>query len=376
MKVVALTSNTSWYLYNFRKNTILALIDHGYQVIVIAPVDQYSSLMISLGVKFIPLKIDSGGMNPFKDLYTIFTFINIFKKNKIDVILSFTPKNNIYSAIAASFFNIKVVNNIAGLGGIFMQKNFMSYFVRHLYKFSLKRVDKVFFQNVEDQNFFLDYKIISGDRSERIPGSGVDLKRFIPMNKQDDNVIKFILIARMLYDKGIEQYVEAARTLKKIHGNVEFYLLGFLDVDNPSSIKKEEMNRWVEEKVITYLGVSNSVENELAKCDCVVLPSYYREGVPKSLLEGAAMAKPIITTNNIGCRDVVDHGKNGFICEPRSSASLTDAMEMFINLNPEERYRMGQESRLKVIRDFDEEIIIKRYLSTVIDLLRFSTVKQ
>ncbi|MFA0560641.1 glycosyltransferase [Vibrio breoganii] len=202
--------------------------------------------------------------------------------------------------------------------------------------------------------------------TDRLPGSGVDLTRFKLTPAADDNKVKFLLIARMLYDKGIQQYVDAARTLKQKYGdNVELCLLGFLDVNNPSAVSSTDMNSWVEEGIINYLGVSDNVEQEIAKVDCMVLPSYYREGVPKSLLEAGAMGKPIVTTDNVGCRETVDDGVNGYLCEPRSSESLTKKLDLIINMTHEQRLDMGKKSRLKIQNEFDEKIVIQKYIDAV-----------
>ncbi|MBF4443663.1 glycosyltransferase, partial [Vibrio anguillarum] len=183
---------------------------------------------------------------------------------------------------------------------------------------------------------------------------------------QDDGTVHFLLIARMLYDKGIGHYVEAARELKVKYGDaVEFRLLGFLDVNNPSAVSKQEMQSWVDEGIVNYLGTSDSVEKEIAQVDCMVLPSFYREGVPKSLLEACAMGKPIVTTDNVGCRETVDDGMNGYLCEPRSTASLVKKLEMMVAHSHEQRLKMGLQSRSKVEKEFDEKIVINKYLEAV-----------
>lgn len=367
---VALSSNTSWYLYNFRKNTILSLIEQGYQVIAIAPKDEYSRKLSELGCQFVHVNIDQGGTNPIKDMQTLFAFYKIYKVSNIDVVLNFTPKNNIYSTLAASFNNTKSINNIAGLGILFVNESMTSKIARFLYKISQSKASKLFFQNEEDRKLFLEMKITTTVETERLPGSGVDLKRFTLSPSLDDGNVRFLLIARMLYDKGIAQYVEAARSLKAKYGDkVELLLLGFLDVNNPSAVSKQEMQAWVDEGIVNYLGVSDNVESEIAKIDCVVLPSYYREGVPKSLLEAGAMGKPIVTTNNIGCRETVDDGINGYLCEPHSSESLLEKLELIVNKTHAERLAMGEKSRLKIEQAFDEKRVIAKYIAAVKDCL-------
>jgi len=368
---IGISANTSWYLYNFRKNTILALIKQGYQVISIAPKDDYSIKLIELGCEFIDINIDQGGTNPIKDIQTFVHFYKLYKKYDIDVVLNFTPKNNIYSTLAAHFNGVKSINNIAGLGILFINESITAKIARFLYKISQSKASMLFFQNEDDRRLFLDKKITTNIPTDRLPGSGVDLSRFILSPAPDNGTVKFLLIARMLYDKGIQQYVDAAKHLKNIYGNkIEFQLLGFLDVNNPSAVSSADMKKWVDEGTVNYLGTSDNVELDIAKVDCMVLPSYYREGVPKSLLEAGAMGKPIVTTDNVGCRETVDDGVNGFLCEPRSSASLSEKLERMIIMTHAERLSMGEKSREKIQNEFDEQVVINKYINSIEVCLR------
>lgn len=368
--IITITSNTSWYIYNFRKNTILSLIEKGYKVTVVAPKDEYSEKIEQLGAAFIHIDIDQGGTNPVKDIKTFIAFFKIFSKIKPAVVLNFTPKNNIYSTLAAKFCKAKVINNIAGLGMVFINESITAKLAKFLYKVSQRKADKIFFQNEDDRKLFLDHKLADIYITDRLPGSGVDLTRFTFQPASDDGVVRFLLIARMLYDKGIGYYVEAARALKAKYGDtVEFQLLGFVGVNNPSAVSKEEMQAWVGEGTVNYLGVSDCVEQDIAKVDCMVLPSYYREGVPKSLLEAGAMGKPIVTTDNVGCRETVDDGINGYLCELRSTDSLTEKLELIIQMTHEQRLEMGRQSRLKIEREFDEKIVIQKYLDAIDEVL-------
>lgn len=373
MTIIAITANTSWYLYNFRKNTISSMIDSGYDVIAIAPQDEYSQKLVKLGCRFINIDIDKGGTNPINDLKTLFSFYSIFKKEKPEVVLNFTPKNNIYSTICASLFKISVINNIAGLGILFINESTSSKIARTLYKYSQKKASKIFFQNEDDRALFLKNNLAPIHLTDRLPGSGVDLTRFSPQLSTDDGKVVFLLVARMLFDKGIGYYVDAARVMKAKYGEkVEFRLLGFLDVDNPSAVSKIQMNEWVEEGIINYLGTSDSVELEIAKVDCMVLPSYYREGVPKSLLEAGAMAKPIITTDNVGCRETVKDGVNGFLCDVRSTESLLTCLEKIVEMSHDKRLDMGRKSRLKIENEFAEDIVINKYLNAIEQCLKMN----
>jgi glycosyltransferase involved in cell wall biosynthesis len=207
--------------------------------------------------------------------------------------------------------------------------------------------------------------LVKASKCDILPGSGVDTKRFRPTLKEENGKIRFLHISRMIWEKGIGEYVEAARRIKAKYPNVEFCLLGFLDVDNPGAISREQMDEWVEEGVINYLGVSDNVDEVISTADCIVLPSYYREGTPKTLLESASSGKPIITTDNVGCRDVVDHGVNGYLCEPRSSEDLAKKIEMFLALSEKEKRIMGANSRKKIKNEFDEKIVIGKYLDVL-----------
>ncbi|ENY3729147.1 glycosyltransferase family 4 protein [Enterobacter kobei] len=364
-KTIAITANTCWYIYNFRKNTILTLLDEGYDVIACAPFDKYTYLLESLGCRYQEVKIDKSGLNPLKDIYTIYNFYKIFKNANVDVVLNFTPKNNIYSTFAAKICKIKVINNIAGLGTAFGSAGLLNFIVRNLYKYSQKEADFIFFQNIEDYSIFRQLGI-NKLSMDILPGSGVDLKRFAFKQSTNDGIIRFAVIARMLIDKGIVQYVDAARLLKaKYRDSVEFSLIGFIDDLNPRSISSGKMKEWVEEGHVKYLGASDNIEKIIGDVDCVVLPSFYREGVPKSLLEAAAMGKPIITTDNVGCREALENGKTGYLCQPRSVSDLCSKMELIINLSLEDRIAMGKAGREFIEKKFDEKIVIKKYLTAL-----------
>ncbi|UIJ40617.1 glycosyltransferase family 4 protein [Vibrio kanaloae] len=364
--VIVITSNTSWYLYNFRRNTILSLLNANYTVIAIAPKDDYSMKLQELGAQHYHIDIDQGGTNPVKDIATFVGFVNLYRKVRPAVVLNFTPKNNIYSTLAANLFGAKSINNIAGLGMVFINENLTAKLARFLYKISQPKAHTIFFQNEDDRALFAKYHLAPLEITDRVPGSGADLSRFSISPSQDDGTVRFLLIARMLYDKGIGHYVEAARELKAKYGDaVEFRLLGFLDVNNPSAVSKQDMQSWVDEGIVNYLGTSDSVEKEIAQVDCMVLPSFYREGVPKSLLEACAMGKPIVTTDNVGCRETVDDGINGYLCELRSTASLVEKLERMITHSHEQRLQMGLQSRTKVEKEFDEKIVINKYLEAV-----------
>ena len=331
-------ANTSWYLYNFRQTLMVFLKDKGYEVIALAPLDDYSKRISSNGIRFIPIEVDSKGTNPIKDFILFLRLYRIFKDELPSAILTYTPKPNIYASLAAKMLYIPVINNIAGLGRVFIDPGLITRITRTLYRIALRKSYKVFFQNDEDLSLFVMAKLIDKQIAERIPGSGVDTKKFSPVEVvKEDNCFAFLLFARMLWDKGVGEYVEAAKNLKEKYPNVKWKLLGFLDTQNPSAVSSKQMQQWVDEGIVNYLGTTDNVPAFLGEADCVVLPSFYREGVPRSLLEAASMAKPIITTDSVGCREVVDNGVNGYLVQPRDAVDLAEKMEQVINMPAEDR---------------------------------------
>nr|WP_224745934.1 glycosyltransferase family 4 protein [Neiella litorisoli] len=361
-----ISANTSWYVYNFRKNTILSLIGRGYSVTVLSPADNYVAKLEALGVEHRDIYMDRGGKNPLNDLVTLASLVKFFFTNQFDLLLNFTPKNNIYGTLVAKAFGLKIINNISGLGSVFVRNSLVAKLTVLLYKLSQRRADVVFFQNIEDKKLFLKHKIILNGSNVVLPGSGVDLQRFKATPSTNDGVLKLVLVARMLVEKGVCIYAEAARILKQKYGDkIEFRLLGIIDSKNKSAIKECQIRSWVDEGLLTYLGESERVEIQVAEADCVVLPSYYREGIPRSLLEAAAMAKPIITTDNVGCRETVVNGVNGLLCRPNDVDSLVSVIEKMYAMSHEERLTFGRKSRQLAEQKFDEHIVISSYLSAI-----------
>ena len=367
-KKIAIVVNDSWYAYNMRFNLALAFKNQGYEVVFICPYDKYSD-KIKQEFEYVDIKLNTKGTNPIEDLKTIYRYYKIYKDTKPNIILHYTIKPNIYGTFAASMLNIPTINNIAGLGTLFIKQNFITKIAKWLYKFSQKRATKIFFQNNDDFNMFVDEKLVDKNKCDILPGSGVDIDKFVPVVKKDDGIFRFLIVSRMLWAKGIREYVIAAKIIKTKYSNTEFQLVGHLDVLSPTAISKEQMDVWVNDDIVNYLGTSDDVKIEIAKVDCMVLPSYYREGTPRTLLESASMAKPIITTDNVGCRDVVDDGINGYLCEVRNSQDLADKMEIMINLSEDERTIMGQAGREKIVKEFDEKIVINKYLESIREIL-------
>jgi glycosyltransferase involved in cell wall biosynthesis len=374
MSKLVIASNTAWSLFNFRAGLIRTLISCGYDVVVVAPYDEYAPRLSSLGCRYVSLHMDNKGTNPARDLLLLLRFFLILLRERPSAYLSYTVKPNIYGSISAHLLGIPVVNNIAGLGVVFIKDSFLTKVVKLLYRLALSRSFKVFFQNNDDKELFVYANLVKVHKADRLPGSGVDLSQYVAssgkVSELEAKPLRFLLAARMLWDKGVGVYVEAARLVKQHYPKVEFCLIGFLDAKNPTAISREQIVQWSDSGVIRYLGVTDDMKSVLVEADCVVLPSYYREGVPRILLEAAAMKRPIITTDAVGCRDVVDDGVNGFLVHPRDANDLAEKMIQMIELLPSDRVAMGVAGRAKMEQDFDEKFVIDRYLEVVKSITR------
>ncbi len=359
--LVIISANTAWSIANFRAELINSLNQAGYRVVAIAPEDEYTD---RIPCEYIPVEINRRGTNPFEDIFFFFNIRKIYRRLKPFAVLHFTSKVNIYGALAARKLGICCINNISGLGSAFIGGGFISRIQQVLYCLALRYADVVFFQNVDDVKYFYQKKLAQPGQSYLLPGSGVDIKKYSPQQKNNSKSFVFLMITRLIRDKGIYEYVEAAKKTKDKYTNTEFRVVGFLDNSNPSTIKKEELDSWIEQGTILFLGRKEDVREEIAASDCVVLPSY-REGTPRTLLEAASMAKPIITTNVAGCRQVVNNGKTGFLCRVRNSNDLADKMEKVMLLSESERKDMGFAGREKMKREFNEAIVIKKYLEVL-----------
>lgn len=367
---IVIALNTAWNLVNFRAGLIRALVAEGYEVVAVAPNDAYASRLAELGCRFVALPMDNKGTHPGRDLLLFFRFLNLLRRERPDVFLGYTIKPNVYGSLAAHMLGIPVVNNIAGLGTAFIRNNWLTRLVRLLYKTAFSRSHHVFFQNNEDLQMFVERGLVPADKVSRLPGSGIDLGVFhyVPMSSLENRSFCFLLVARLLWDKGVGEYVEAARMVRRKYPATTFQLLGFLDVKNQTAVSSVQMDDWVNEGVVEYLGVADDVKPYLAAADCVVLPSY-REGVPRSLLEAAAMGRPIVTTDAIGCRDAVDDGVNGLLCCVGDASDLAEKMQRIVEMSPIERELMGNAGRKKMEFEFDEKIVIDRYLRVTGDIV-------
>jgi glycosyltransferase involved in cell wall biosynthesis len=365
-RIVVVAANSAWNIANFRGPLVEALRAAGWHVIALAQEDGSVAAVSRLGAQFEPISIDGSGTSLFRDGRLLADYIGILRRLRPHAFLGFTVKPNVYGSLAAQMLGIKVINNISGLGTAFMRPGLLNWLVRHLYRFSLRRSHRVFFQNPHDRDLFVAEHLVTPEQAGLLPGSGIDLRRYRPQkNKRaGSSPFRFLFVGRLLRDKGLVEYAEAARLLRPSWQSVEFAILGFAGSDNRSAVPMAEVRRWQHETLVTYLGDTDDVRPFLADCDCVVLPSY-REGLPRSLLEAAAMGKPMIAANVPGCRDVVSDGENGFLCEVRSPASLASAMETMLKLTPAERAMMGRKARATAEARFDQALVTSAYLEAL-----------
>jgi glycosyltransferase involved in cell wall biosynthesis len=362
---IIIALNAAWNLYNFRSGLISFLLKNDFDVVGIAPEDEYVPRVKALGCRFINVKMSPKGLNPFQDIRLLFQYYKIFRSEKPDFFLGFTVKPNIYGSIIAHLLKVPVINNIAGLGIVFQKNNLLTKFVLCLYCLALKNSRKVFFQNADDRHIFVKKFKFLKSKSGTLPGSGVDLKKFSLVPLKNKKTVNFLMIARLLSDKGVIEYVEAARILKNSNKKVEFLLLGYLDQNDKSYVTYKQLQQWTSDRLIKYLGSSDDVRIQIEQADCIVLPSYYPEGTPRVLLEAAAMGRPLITTNTKGCRNVVDDGLSGFICAPKDSADLAEKIKKVVELDHYSRTKMGELGRKKIEQEFDEAIVCRKYLREI-----------
>lgn len=364
---VCMVANTAWSMWNFRRGLISSLLSRGYRITIVAPSDHTVPWLCELGCSFIPLRLSAKGTNPFTDLRTMLDLIKVYSSIDIDFIIHYTVKPNIYGSFAAHHCSLPTIAITTGLGYAFLNNGWISKVVRLLYKYALKYPRVVVFLNEDDRDEFVHRGLVDENKTLLFPGEGIDLNFFHPAEqtfRDSDDEICFLLIARLLWDKGVGEYAAAAKKIRSIYPNVKFQLLGDVQANNPSAIGSNQLNEWINEGVLEYLGTTDDVRPIIMQSDCVVLPSY-REGLPRTMIEAAAMAKPIIVSNVPGCRDVVQHGKTGLLCQAKNTISLTRALTEFIRMPSEKRISMGNAGRQLIANNFDEKNIIGIYFNLI-----------
>ena len=362
-KHIVFSGNNAWGMWNFRSILIKHFVDKGFRVTVTAPCDEmYFKKFEDIGCDTYDMPIDAKGINPLADLCLILNYKKMFKKLNPDLSITYTIKPNIYASIAAESLGIKYLPITTGLGYTFLAEGIVSRIARILYKYAFRKAEQVWFLNKDDIISFKEAKLVADEKIVQLYGEGVDTRHFSMSPLPTDELI-FLLIGRMLKDKGVVEYVDAARMLKKQYSNVRFQLLGAVWPDNPAAITEEEIRTWEREGIVEYLGRTSDVRIYIEKAMCVVLPSY-REGVPCTLMEAASMARPLVATDVPGCHEVVVDGYNGFLCEAKKSEDLAAKMEKVILMSQEERVKMGANGRQLMIDKFDIKHVIAQYETT------------
>ncbi len=336
----------------------------GIKVVVIAAPDRFEYKFLREKFIFEPVHINFYGNNPLDDANLLNQFYHIYRRHKIDAVFHYTIKPNIYGGIAAKMLGIPSYAVVTGMGHVSNRKNGLTSWVGlNLYRLALPLHQKVLVLNERDAEELIQMRMVQPEKLLLLPGEGVDTNYFKPLSdKKMPEHPSFLFSGRLMEDKGIYEFVEAARILRRKYPCTRFRILGMLDPKGFHSIPIQTVKQWVNEGVIEYLGETIDVRPSLAKADCIVLPSYYREGLSRILMEAASMETPIITTDQPGCREVVDHERTGLLCQLRSVPDLIDKMEQFIQMDKIDRLIMGKNARLKVMREFDEQLIIQHYL--------------
>jgi glycosyltransferase involved in cell wall biosynthesis len=345
-------------------NFVKALMHAGHEVHTIAPKDDYTFKLEEAGCHHHNVYMDSPGANVLKDAALLVELTSLYSRIKPDVVLHFTIKPNIYGTLAAAMVGIPSINNVCGLGTVFLKNGIVSWIAQLLYKVAFRFPKKVFFQNPDDLELFIKRKLISPNKAALLPGSGIDLAMFQPTPFKRNSTFTFLLVSRLIIDKGIYEFIDAIRLLKAEGVRARFQVLGAKDPLHKRGIPIKTIEGWRAEGLIEYFDKTDDVRPYIQQADCVVLPSY-REGSPKSLMEAASLAKPVVTTDVPGCRQVVKDGFNGLLCKPYSAKDLADKMMVMTKIPSATLQLMGECGRRKMELEFSDTVVINKYLSAI-----------
>ncbi len=354
-KKILFLVNHDVVIYNFRLEIVERFLTDGHEVHISSPYGERIDDLMALGAIFHEIEMDRHGMNPKEEIEIYRAYKKLLKDIKPNIVFGFTIKPNIYGAMAARKYKIPFVANITGLGtavenGGWKQKIFIM-----LYKYAFRGIQRVFFQNEENRQFFLDHKIALSVHA-MLPGSGVNLERFPYREYPKDDVIKFAFISRIMKEKGIDQYLEAAEVVKRKYNNVEFHVCGFCEDEYDGMLQQKN-----DEGIVVYHGMIREVSEFMGEMHCIIHPTYYPEGISNVLLEACSTGRPIITTDRSGCKEVVEDGINGYMIPQKNVEFLVKAIEKFLTLNRQEKINMGLMARRKVEKEFDRNLIVKMY---------------
>jgi len=371
---VILFANTDWYLYNFRRSLALALREHGYDVVLLSPPGEYGPRLRALGLEWQPLRMNRRSINPIREILLLRRLVGLFRRERPALVHNFTIKCAVYGSLAARLAGVPGrVNAVAGLGYVFSSSSLQARLLRPLVLRLLRaNMDganaRLILQNPDDVRLFRQAALVHPERVRLIRSSGVDCIRFAQRSASRNGTFRVLLAARLLWDKGIAEYVQAARILRTRNLPIRFLLAGNPDLGNPGAVPEDAIRGWAAENLVEWLGHVEDMAALLASVDAVVLPSYYREGVPKTLIEAAACGLPVITTDMPGCREVVTDNVDGLLVPPRDAAALAEAI-VRLQSDPELAHRLGMQARVKALTEFDERIVIEQTRKVYEELL-------
>lgn len=356
-----MVGNTAWSMFKFREELILNFMKQGHQVIILAPEDQGVEYLEKLGCTFIHLPVDRKGTNPIKDFTYTIKLTKLMLDIKPDISLLYTIKPVLYGSLASWLAQVPVrVSIITGLGYTFTINNWLNQIAQFLYKLLLPFSNQVWFLNEDDRQVFTTLHLISSLKTFILPGEGVNTDYYRRSHQNHEKTI-FTFIGRLLRDKGVELFYQCAKDIKQIHPEIEFLIVGPVDDGNPEGISQEAIKEWHREGSIKYLGIRHDVKGILETTSCLVLPAFFREGIPRVLLEASAMGIPCITTNVPGCKDIIKDGFNGIIVESKDKEALKEAILKFISQNSSEKKRLGDNGIDFVRNHFSSDIINSIY---------------
>lgn len=373
--LIMVCANLAWNLVNFRAGLIRGLIAAGYRVLAVAPANpEMEARLRALGAEFAAVPIDAMGLAPGRDIATFLALRRLIARHRPAAWLSWTIKPNVYGALAAGLAGVPALPNVSGLGTAFIRRNLLTVLVKQLYRAGFRRAPVVFFQNADDRALFLDNRLVRSAQARLLPGSGIDPTDWAPADYERPPPRRFLMLARVVADKGVREFVAAARIVRQGWPDARFRLMGFLDVANRTAIDAETVRRWEAEGVIEYLPPVSDVRPAVAWADFVVLPSY-REGLSRVLLEAAALRRPVVTTDVPGCRDIVSDEVNGFLCAPRDAVALAAALARAAAVSDAEWQRMAQAGRDRVSAEFSQERVNALYLGALAEALQSDHAK-
>ncbi|MEG2246576.1 MAG: glycosyltransferase family 4 protein [Peptostreptococcaceae bacterium] len=360
MKKVLMFGNHEIVIYNFRRELVEKMIEEGYEVYVSLPYGPKVEYLKDMGCKFIDTSINRRNTNPIEDIKLFMNYRKILKQINPDVVLTYTVKPNVYGGIACRLAKVPYICNVTGLGSGYLNGGIVQKVVQNLSKLSFRKSNRVFFQNTADMDLLIKQNVV-GDNYGLLPGSGVNLNNYkvLPYPSEDEP-ISFNFVARVMKDKGIDEYLEAAKEIKEKYKNTEFNVIGMIDQLH----YKEILEDYEKKGIIKYHGFQNDTIPFIEKCSCTINPSY-TEGMSNVLLESAACGRPIIASNIPGCQEIIDNNVNGYIFEVKNVDSLEKVIEKFIKLNYKDKVIMGINGRKKVEKEFDRNIVVEKYITEI-----------